>query len=223
MLPPTTALYRRVCPVIRAVSHTLTTMSSLPSIRPIVISGPSGSGKSTLLNMLFEEFPNSFAFSVSHTTRKPRPGEVDGKDYHYVMRDEFHKLRADDGFLEWAEFSGNCYGTSKKSVDDISKSGKICILDVEINGVKNIKNTDLVARYIFIKPPSLEILERRLQKRGTETPESLKKRMDTVKEALDYADGNNYDSVIVNDVKEEAYSQLRETLIEDIKSLKPSN
>ncbi|XP_067687792.1 uncharacterized protein [Haliotis asinina] len=198
-------------------------MSSLPSIRPIVISGPSGSGKSTLLNMLFEEFPNSFSFSVSHTTRNPRPGEVNGKAYHFVTREVFDKLVDDNGFLEWAQFSGNCYGTSKKSVDDISKSGKICILDVEINGVQNIKKSDLQARYIFIRPPSLEVLEQRLRDRGTETPESLKKRMDTAKEALDYADGNNYDEVIVNDVKEEAYSKLKATLIEDIRSLQPGN
>ncbi|XP_033731298.1 guanylate kinase-like [Pecten maximus] len=135
----------------------LRTMSS-NHCQPIVVSGPSGSGKSTLLNQLFTEFPDSFAFSVSHTTRKPRPGEVEGKDYHYVALELFEEMIGKGDFLEHAQFSGNRYGTSKQSVRDIEKTGRICILDVEINGVKSIKNTDLNPRYVFLKPPSMEVL-----------------------------------------------------------------
>ncbi|KAL8585050.1 hypothetical protein ACOMHN_043686 [Nucella lapillus] len=159
------------------------------SIRPVVISGPSGSGKSTLLTRLFKDYPDCFAFSVSHTTRKPRPGETDGKDYHFVTMEKFEELIAQNGFLEHAKFSDNRYGTSKKSVHDILASGRLCFLDVEINGVRSIKAAHMspTPRFIFIKPPSIQELRSRLQGRGTETEESLQKRLDTAQEALDYA------------------------------------
>ncbi|XP_076459990.1 uncharacterized protein LOC143293045 [Babylonia areolata] len=192
------------------------------SIRPVVISGPSGSGKSTLLNRLFTEFPDCFAFSVSHTTRKPRPGEENGKDYYFVTMEDFEKLIADKGFLEHAQFSGNRYGTSKKSVHDILASGRLCFLDVEINGVKSIKAAGMTPapRFVFIKPPSLEALRSRLQGRGTESADSLQKRLDTAQEALDYADQpGSYDHIIVNDDVDVAYDKLKGILIDDIKAL----
>ena len=141
-------------------------------IRPVVFCGPSGSGKSTLLKRLMAEYPNAFAFSVSHTTRKPRPGEENGKDYHYVSREEILAGIENGEFLEYAEFSGNYYGTSKKAVETVLSSGRICALDVDIQGVKNLKKTDLNPVYLFIKPPSLETLETRLRERGTETEDS---------------------------------------------------
>jgi guanylate kinase len=189
------------------------------SLQAVVISGPSGSGKSTLLTKLFDEFKGCFAFSISHTTRKPRPGETNGVEYHFVTREEFLKLVADNAFLEYAEFSGNMYGTSKKSVMDISQSGLLCVLDVEVNGVKNIKNSDLQPRpkFIFVKPPSLEVLKERLCSRGTETPESLKKRLDSAKAAFEYAsEPGAYDHIINNDDLDEAYEFLKGTLIKDI-------
>ncbi|KAK3087345.1 hypothetical protein FSP39_004878 [Pinctada imbricata] len=183
--------------------------------KPIVISGPSGSGKSTLLTRLFKEFPECFAFSVSHTTRNPRSGEENGKDYHFVTREQFEKMIDENGFLEHAQFSGNRYGTSKMAVEEIQKTGKICVLDVEINGVKSIKGTDLNAQYLFVKPPSMEALRERLQSRGTETKESLEKRLNTAKEALDYAEENgSYDHIIVNDDLEKAYTSLKDIVIE---------
>ncbi|XP_035216707.1 guanylate kinase-like isoform X1 [Stegodyphus dumicola] len=126
--------------------------------RPVVICGPSGSGKSTLLKYLMKEFPDYFGFSISHTTRKPRPGETQGKDYNFVDRKEFEEAIANGEFLEFTEFSGNIYGTSKKAVKNVQNQGRICILDIEIEGVKNIKKTDLNPRFIFIKPPSIEVL-----------------------------------------------------------------
>ncbi|XP_059178503.1 uncharacterized protein LOC131957757 [Physella acuta] len=189
-------------------------------LRPIVMSGPSGSGKSTLLEKLFAEFPGCFAFSVSHTTRSPRPGEKDGVAYFFVKREEFEKLKAENGFLENAEFSGNLYGTSKKSVNDIMKSGKLCVLDVEVNGVKNIKKSDFKPkpRYIFVKPPSIEELRKRLDHRNTETKESLEKRISAAKEAFEYAEQDGaYDHIIVNNDLEVAYKELKDILQSDIK------
>ncbi|XP_060080043.1 uncharacterized protein LOC132559441 [Ylistrum balloti] len=210
----------RVCRFLPRLHHFLPvrTMSSESSDpRPIVMSGPSGSGKSTLLNKLFEEYPDSFAFSVSHTTRNPRQGEVDGKDYHFVNKENFLQMIEQNEFLEHAQFSGNCYGTSKRSVLDIQETGRICILDVEINGVKSIKKTDLNARYVFIQPPDMKILKARLENRGTETDESLKKRLDSAQEALDYANAGAYDYVIVNDVLDKAYGELKDIVKDDVK------
>ncbi|XP_056012273.1 uncharacterized protein LOC130052147 isoform X2 [Ostrea edulis] len=188
--------------------------------QPIVISGPSGSGKSTLLTRLFEEFPNRFAFSVSHTTRKPRPKEEHGKDYFFVPMEEFEKMISEGSFLEHAQFSGNRYGTSKMAVDLIQRSGRLCVLDVEINGVKNIKRTDLNAQYIFVKPPSLEALRKRLEGRGTETEESLLKRLNTAQEALEYADQpGSYDHIIVNDDIDVAYGHLKQVAVAAMNSI----
>ncbi|KAL8618008.1 hypothetical protein ACOMHN_040232 [Nucella lapillus] len=192
------------------------------SVRPVVISGPSGGGKSTLLTRLFQEFPDCFSFSVSHTTRKPRPGEEHGKDYYFVTREDFQQLIDNSGFLEHAQFSGNCYGTSKRSVQEIQASGRLCVLDVEINGVKSIKNARLAPppRFIFVKPPTMDTLKQRLQGRGTETEESLKKRLDTAQEALDYSmQPGAYDHIIVNDDVVLAYEKLKGILIADITEL----
>ncbi|XP_029649281.1 guanylate kinase isoform X1 [Octopus sinensis] len=197
------------------------TALKMSNIKTIVISGPSGAGKSTLLHLLMKDYPTSFAFSVSHTTRKPRPGEVDGKDYHFVTHKEFEEMIQKKKFLENAMFSGNYYGTSKAAVEEIQKTGRICILDVEINGVKSIKTTGLNAKYIFVQPPSIEALEKRLRDRKTETEESLQKRLDTANEALDYSKQPSvYDHIIVNDKCDEAYQKLKEVVQEDIEKLK---
>jgi hypothetical protein len=99
---------------------------------PIVISGPSGAGKSTILKRLFEEYPDKFGFSVSNTTRSPRAGEKDGVEYNFVSKEEFQKLVDEKGFIEHAQFGGNCYGTSIKAVESIAEKGRICILDIEM-------------------------------------------------------------------------------------------
>ncbi|XP_076822390.1 guanylate kinase-like isoform X2 [Clavelina lepadiformis] len=184
------------------------------SLRPVVFSGPSGSGKSTLLNLLFKDFPNSFGFSVSHTTRQPRPGEVNGKHYHFTTVDQMETEIKEGKFIEYARFSGNLYGTSKMAVQDVLDSKRVCLLDIDEQGVKSLKASDIKPLYIFISPPSLKILQQRLTSRGTETAESIERRMQTATSALDYSKENGvYDLIVVNDVLKTAYSQLRTFLL----------
>ncbi|KNE70368.1 guanylate kinase [Allomyces macrogynus ATCC 38327] len=167
--------------------------------RPLVVSGPSGSGKSTLLNRLFKEFPDQFGFSVSHTTRSPRPGETDGVSYHFVTREAFDAVVAAHGFIEHAEFSGNCYGTSIAAVQAVTAtpapSGRprVCVLDIEQAGVRNVKKSDLHARFVFIKPPSVEKIEKR-ELEGEGIP-------------------GTHDVIIVNDDAARAYEELKAWVI----------
>ncbi|KAK7203084.1 P-loop containing nucleoside triphosphate hydrolase protein [Myxozyma melibiosi] len=184
------------------------------SLRPIVISGPSGTGKSTLLKRLFADYPDTFGFSVSHTTRKPRPGEVNGVAYHFVERPDFEKLIKENAFLEHAEFSGNYYGTSIKSVQDVAEKGKTCILDIDMQGVISVKKTDLNARFLFLAPPSLETLRARLEGRGTESPESVQKRMDQATKEMEFAKTGAHDKIIVNDNLDKCYEDLKAFIFE---------
>jgi len=189
---------------------------------PLVLCGPSGSGKSTLIKKLTAEFKDCFGFSVSHTTRSPRAGEKDGVDYHYVSRTTMEQLVMDGGFIEHAVFSGNMYGTSRAAVEKVASSGKICILDIDVQGVKLIKESDLVdPTYVFIKPPSREALEARLRARRTESAESLSKRLAAAEAEMVYGETpGNFDLVIVNDELEKAYSELRCFMIPKIEMLK---
>ncbi|EGE86174.2 guanylate kinase [Blastomyces dermatitidis ER-3] len=183
--------------------------------RPVVISGPSGTGKSTLIKRLFADYPDTFALSVSHTTRAPRPGEQDGREYYFTTRDAFQSLIDEGGFIEWAQFSGNYYGTSTKAVRDVAEKKRICILDIEMEGVKQVKRTTLNARFLFLAPPSLETLEQRLRNRGTETEESLSSRLAQAKNELEYAkQPGAHDVVIVNDELETAYKALRDWVVD---------
>ncbi|KAL1975665.1 hypothetical protein VTN31DRAFT_4057 [Thermomyces dupontii] len=192
-----------------------TNTSSVQKYRPIVISGPSGTGKSTLLKRLFADFPDRFGFSVSHTTRAPRAGEQDGREYYFVTREAFLSLVAENGFIEHAEFSGNLYGTSVAAVKAIAEQQRICILDIEMEGVKQVKRTDLNARFVFIAPPSLEELERRLRGRGTETEESVQRRLAQAKKELEFAQQPGvHDRVIVNDNLDRAYEELKEWVVD---------
>ncbi|KAK4109108.1 guanylate kinase [Canariomyces notabilis] len=179
--------------------------------RPIVISGPSGVGKGTLYKLLFQRHPDTFTLSVSHTTRGPRPGEQDGVDYHFVTREAFLELKAKNGFVENAEFSGNLYGTSKATIEEQSAKGKIVVLDIEVEGVKQVRASGFPARYVFIAPPSEEELEKRLRGRGTETEASIQKRLQRAKAELDYSKVPGvHDRIIVNDDLETAYKELED-------------
>lgn len=182
--------------------------------RPLVICGPSGSGKSTLLKKLMAEFNDCFGFSISHTTRKPRSGEIDGRDYYFTDKETMLKAIENGDFIEFTKFSENYYGTSRKAVEDVQNKGRICILDVEIEGVKNLKKTDLNPRFVFLKPPSMTVLEERLRSRKTESEESLQKRLHRAETEMAYGEvPGNFDITIVNDDIEEAYAKLRNFVI----------
>ena len=211
--------------LINFINSRMSSSTTANKLRPVVFCGPSGSGKSTLLKRLMAEFPNAFAFSVSHTTRQPRAGEQDGREYHFTTREFMQNAVAQGEFLESAEFSGNMYGTSKKSVEQVLSSGRICALDIDLQGVKNLKKTDLNPIYCFVKPPSMEQLEKRLRERNTETEDSLRKRLDTAKLELEYerSEPNAFDHVIVNDNLDVAYDKLKDILRSQIDQINNNN
>jgi len=166
--------------------------------------------------------PNTFGYSVSHTTRQPRPGEQHGQHYYFVSREAFEKLKAESGFIETAEFGGNLYGTSVKAIEDVAthggKDGKglICILDIEMEGVKQVKRRpDLDARICFLQPPNVEELEKRLRGRGTEKEESIQKRLKQAESEMEYArtEGRR-NKVVVNGDLDTAYRELEEWIID---------
>ncbi|TGJ87298.1 hypothetical protein E0Z10_g1441 [Xylaria hypoxylon] len=188
-----------------------------PDRRPLVISGPSGVGKGTLMGRLFESHPDTFTLSVSHTTRAPRPGEAHGVDYFYVQKAEFEDLIAADRFVEHAQFGSNCYGTSKATIEEQTSKGKVVVLDIEMEGVKQIRKSSIDARFVFVKPPSFEALEQRLRGRGTEDESSVTKRLDQAKKELEYADiPGVHDIIIVNDNLDAAYKELEDYVYRSI-------
>lgn len=127
--------------------------------RPVVISGPSGVGKGTLVQKLIDKYPDTFALTVSHTTRPQQAGEVDGKSYHFVSPATFPALVSQDAFVEHTIFNGRQYGTSKTAIDDVVGQGSIALLDIKVDGVQQIQGRSSIdARYVFVKPPSLEAL-----------------------------------------------------------------
>lgn len=162
-----------------------------------VVSAPSGTGKTTIIKQSQEYLPD-IVFSVSHTTRSPRPNEVNGKDYFFISESEFKSKISENDFLEWAEVHGNYYGTSKSQIQDQVKKGKIVILDIDVQGAMQVKDSDeLNPVYIFIEPPSVDELEKRLLNRATENEISLRKRISNARNELTFK--NRYDYVIVND------------------------
>ncbi|KAG6060178.1 hypothetical protein E4U17_004851 [Claviceps sp. LM77 group G4] len=204
-----------------AISSFLTKRTSLnsfskmatppPDHRPLIISGPSGVGKGTLYKRLFDNHPDTFCLSVSHTTRGPRPGEQDGIDYHFVSMEAFEDLISQNGFVEHAKFGGNRYGTSKMTIEEQGRKGKIVVLDIEMEGVKQIKQSSIAARYIFIAPPSLSALEARLRGRGTEDETSVQKRLAQAHKELEFSKTPGvHDKIIVNDDLDTAYKELEE-------------
>ncbi|XP_036339504.1 guanylate kinase-like [Rhagoletis pomonella] len=186
--------------------------------RPLVLCGPSGSGKSTLLKRLFAEFPNTFGFSISHTTRAPRAGEVHGIHYYFVDQQEMQKKIANDEFIETAIFSGNMYGTSKAAVREIQQAGKVCVLDIEPQGVEQIKKTDLNPILVFNNPPTIRDLELRLRKRQTETEETLQKRLTAAVEEIAYGLKNGNFHKIINNIEiDAAYLEFRDFIVNELK------
>jgi len=229
-----------------------------------VVCGPSGVGKGTIIAKFMESIDNNvsltssgmptFGFSVSHTTRQPRPGEVDGEHYHFVTH-EFMRDKIESGsfFIEHAEVHGNIYGTSFQSISDASNTcdngiSQQCLLDIDVEGVRSIKefqskqqimkenepilgkdrstqqyltisneSTDtlpeLDAKFIFIAPPSVDVLRERLLGRGTETPETLERRFQNAKAELEYGmEPGNFDAIVVNDDLSKACAEFEKTV-----------
>ena len=170
-----------------------------------VVSGPSGAGKSTVLRSVLETDPG-VRFSISHTTRPPRAGEVDGRDYHFVDRARFRELAAAECFLEWAEYQDNLYGTSREAVEGPTREGLDLILEVEIEGARQLQSRLREAVFVFIMPPSMKVLEQRLRGRGSDTDAVISKRLERAGEEIKAI--RMYSYVIVNDDVGQARSQL---------------
>ena len=177
-----------------------------------VFSGPSGVGKGTLKAKLFEEFAGRIAYSVSATTRGPREGEADGKDYFFISRQEFERRVKNNEFLEHAEFAGNCYGTPRAYVEKLLDSGMNVVLEIDVQGALQVMKSMPECVSVFILPPSFEELEHRLRGRGTETEEKVRERLETAKRELPYAPQYDYQIVNGGDI-EAAYQSLREVFL----------
>ena len=177
-----------------------------------VFSGPSGVGKGTLKAKLFEEFADRIAYSVSATTRGPREGEGDGKDYFFISRQEFERRVKNNEFLEHAEFAGNCYGTPRAYVEKLLDSGMNVVLEIDVQGALQVMKSMPECVSVFILPPSFEELEHRLRGRGTETEEKVRERLETAKRELPYAPQYDYQIVNGGDI-EAAYQSLREVFL----------
>jgi guanylate kinase len=176
---------------------------------PLVLSAPSGAGKSTLAALLRERNPD-VAFSVSATTRAPRPGEVDGVHYHFVSRGEFERMRDAGELIEWAPVHGNLYGTPLSNVRQAQARGQHLLLDIDVQGARQIRERLPEAVHVFVLPPSGEALVRRLAVRGTEDAEVLERRLRNAGHEIRAVAG--FDYVVVNDVLERAVEQLEGVL-----------
>ncbi len=170
-----------------------------------VLSGPSGAGKGTLVSRLLTAMPDAWV-SISATTRQPRPGERDGVSYYFMDQSRFDELVSQGGFLEWATVHGNSYGTLKSSVQEHMDTGFQVILEIDVQGALQVREAMPQAHLIFIEPPSLEELERRLRGRGTETEAIIRKRMKTSK--VELAHKMEYDIRVVNDDLNRATDEL---------------
>ena len=172
---------------------------------PLVICAPSGAGKSTLVGRLTAEFP--MEFSISCTTRKPRGSEKDGVDYIFLDRETFIDRRGLGYFAEWAEVHGNFYGTPLKPVQDRLAQGKDMLFDIDVQGAAQLSLSLPEARFVFILPPSLEELERRLRGRGTDSEEAIRLRLSNARTEI--MSSHWFDAIIINDDLDTAYDQLR--------------
>lgn len=175
----------------------------------IVLVSPSGGGKSTMKDRLMHDFP-SMKFSVSATTRDPRPGEIDGEHYHFLSEAQFDEALEKDKFLEWEQvFSGTRYGTLRDSVDELLQKGYFVLFDVDVKGARSLKSAfEDDALVLYLRPPSMEILKERLVDRGTESSQDIEERLQRAQKEMQEA--LMFDATILNDDLEEAYREVRD-------------
>ena len=183
----------------------------------IIMSGPSGVGKGTIREELMKKNDLNLHYSVSMTTRGMRPGEVNGREYYFVSREEFDKNIEKDNLLEWAEFVGNRYGTPRDKVEQMRNEGKNVMLEIEVNGTAQVLNKvrDDGVISIFIAPPSLEELENRLRGRGTESEEVIKSRV--AKASIEFGFKDQYKYIVVNDELDKAVEEVRQIILKAMK------
>ena len=173
--------------------------------RLALLTGPSGVGKGTLVTRLLERHPQVW-LSVSATTRAPREGEQDGTHYFFHSRESFDQLVSEGGLLEWAEFAGNCYGTPRKPVMERLEAGTSVLLEIELEGARQVRRSFPEALQIFLAPPSFAVLEQRIRGRGTEAEAAIAKRLDRARTELNAQ--NEFDAVVVNDDLDTALGDL---------------
>ncbi len=195
---------KRMMPVLSSQSDAAVQQCPSPG-KLVVLTGPSGVGKGTLLRSLLERHPEIY-YSVSATTRSPRPGEIDGKDYYFISRSQFEQLIAAGKFLEWAEFAGNYYGTPREPVIDQIRAGKVVVLEIELQGARQIRRSFPSALSIFILPPSFQELEKRIRGRGQDSQEAIARRLQRARKEIKAA--NEFDIQIVNDDLETALNSI---------------
>jgi guanylate kinase len=176
----------------------------------IVVSGPSGVGKDTVVSRFLQSAPDNFALSVSATTRAPRPGETEGREYYFVSRDEFERMTAAGDMLEYAEYNGNYYGTPRAMVDLSREAGRHVILIIEVQGAMKIRAAYPEALFIFIMPPSAEVLRERLRGRGTEDESAILRRIRAAEREMSFSE--RYDHVIVNSDIDVCAAELAEII-----------
>jgi len=174
--------------------------------RMLVVSGPSGSGKSTICKRLLQD--PRVVFSVSATTRKPRPGEVDGRDYYFLSIEDFRQKIAEGAFLEHAEVFGNLYGTLRAPLAEAKARGHIYLLEIDVQGANQLRALGEEGVYIFITPPDFEELKRRLAGRGTESPEVLQRRLHKAEDEM--RERHRYDHIVINDDLDRAVAEVRQ-------------
>ena len=181
-------------------------MGSEPRAQLFIVSGPSGSGKTTVVEHLLREVPG-LLFSVSCTTRAPRAGEEDGRDYHYVNRAEFERMISASDFLEYANVFGELYGTPRRNLEQARQQGKDLVLDIDVQGARQVKSQLPQAVAILLVPPSAAVLEQRLRQRAQDSPDIIRRRLDRAREEIESY--STYDYMVVNRDLAETCSQVK--------------